>query len=117
MCVHVPLPIIHVSGVDLGWGQGGLRSPSSLTFLPLSILCARVLHWLFLLNQSADHFPYKRSSIRYGEGFGTILLDNLRCSGEESSLLRCPHNSVGVSNCNHNEDAGVVCGGMHYVNL
>ena len=46
---------------------------------------------------------------RYGSGSGSILLDNLACTGAESSLLSCPHSGVGSHNCGHSEDAGVVC--------
>lgn len=49
------------------------------------------------------------SSASFGQGSGDILLDDLRCSGTESSLLTCPHRGVGVHNCAHSEDAGVVC--------
>ena len=41
----------------------------------------------------------------------TILLDNLVCSGHESTLLECVHNPVGDHNCDHSEDAGVKCEG------
>uniref|UniRef100_A0A3B5AEK9 SH3 domain binding glutamate-rich protein like 2 n=1 Tax=Stegastes partitus TaxID=144197 RepID=A0A3B5AEK9_9TELE len=33
------------------------------------------------------------------------------CTGEESSILKCPHRTLGVNNCGHGEDAGVVCSG------
>ena len=45
----------------------------------------------------------------FGEGSGTIWLDDLLCSGNESSLLQCPHNGIRINNCQHSEDAGVVC--------
>ncbi|XP_030852008.1 deleted in malignant brain tumors 1 protein isoform X3 [Strongylocentrotus purpuratus] len=48
-------------------------------------------------------------SARYGSGSGSILLDNLACTGAESNLLSCPHSGVGSHNCGHSEDAGVVC--------
>ncbi|XP_064386909.1 uncharacterized protein LOC135335369 isoform X2 [Halichondria panicea] len=47
----------------------------------------------------------------YGQGNGEILLDNLACAGNETRLIDCPHSGVGVHNCHHNEDAGVVCDG------
>jgi len=49
----------------------------------------------------------------YGMGIGQIFLDNVVCEGSEETLLKCDHNAVGVSNCNHSEDAAVVCGGEH----
>ena len=47
----------------------------------------------------------------FGRGEGSILLDDVRCVGNESSLLRCSHSVIGVHNCRHYEDAGVVCSG------
>ena len=45
----------------------------------------------------------------FGGGAGRILLDNVGCSGGEERLEVCPH-SIGVHNCVHLEDAGVICG-------
>ncbi|XP_062257889.1 macrophage receptor MARCO [Platichthys flesus] len=42
-------------------------------------------------------------------GSGKIWLDELRCLGTESDIFDCPHNGIGVNNCQHNEDAGVHC--------
>ena len=47
----------------------------------------------------------------FGPGPGSILLDNVLCYGNESSLLMCRHDPIGVHNCLHSEDAGVRCGG------
>ena len=47
---------------------------------------------------------------RYGGGQGPIYLDDVQCSGNESSLLECDHNGVENHNCAHFEDAGVACG-------
>uniref|UniRef100_A0A3Q3DXA2 SRCR domain-containing protein n=1 Tax=Hippocampus comes TaxID=109280 RepID=A0A3Q3DXA2_HIPCM len=45
----------------------------------------------------------------FGQGTGTILLDNLKCNGTEASLRNCSHISWDVHNCDHSEDAGVTC--------
>ncbi|XP_058147798.1 LOW QUALITY PROTEIN: HHIP-like protein 1 [Dasypus novemcinctus] len=46
----------------------------------------------------------------FGQGRALpILLDDVRCSGRERSLLECAHAGVGTHNCGHEEDAGVVC--------
>ena len=48
----------------------------------------------------------------FGEGIGSILLDNLMCEGHENSLLDCvASEDIGTHNCLHNEDAGVKCEG------
>ena len=38
-----------------------------------------------------------------------IWLDDVTCSGDEPALGACKHQPWGVSNCQHIEDAGVVC--------
>lgn len=45
----------------------------------------------------------------YGQGTGTIWLDEMGCIGNELSLFACPHNTIGSHDCSHGEDAGVVC--------
>ncbi|XP_066957791.1 neurotrypsin-like isoform X2 [Macrobrachium rosenbergii] len=46
----------------------------------------------------------------FGEGTGDdIGVDNLECTGEESSLSSCPGFLWGESDCAHAEDAGVFC--------
>ncbi|XP_075900741.1 scavenger receptor cysteine-rich domain-containing protein DMBT1-like isoform X2 [Nelusetta ayraudi] len=50
-----------------------------------------------------------KSSAFFGPGEGDISLDDVRCVGNESSLLHCQHRTLGESNCDHSEDAGVVC--------
>ena len=48
-------------------------------------------------------------SATYGPGSGSILLDDLQCTGHESNLLECPHIGEGRHNCAHSEDASAVC--------
>ena len=53
--------------------------------------------------------PTAYHSARYGAGGGPIYLNEVGCYGNESSLLQCHHNGVGVHNCGHYEDASVSC--------
>ncbi|NXG68601.1 DMBT1 protein, partial [Baryphthengus martii] len=48
---------------------------------------------------------------RYGQGMGRIWLDDVACTGAEDSLIKCRAHPWGQSNCNHGEDASVVCSG------
>ena len=45
----------------------------------------------------------------FGAGSGSIFLDNVQCTGYETTLLDCFHNSIGTNDCSHYEDAGVAC--------
>lgn len=48
-------------------------------------------------------------STYYGPGSGPVWLDNVACSGTESSILNCSHAGVGTHNCAHSEDVGIIC--------
>ncbi|XP_072016223.1 scavenger receptor cysteine-rich domain superfamily protein-like [Amphiura filiformis] len=53
--------------------------------------------------------PVALKNAYFGEGSGTIWLDDVRCAGTEMSLDRCSHSEWGMNFCVHYMDAGVIC--------
>ena len=58
-------------------------------------------------------YPYgiieERTHVYFGAGNGTIFMDDLNCTGNETSVFDCQYSGWGNSNCEHYEDAGVRC--------
>ena len=49
-------------------------------------------------------------SAGFGQGSGSIWLDSVTCTGNESTLAECGHLGVNVTrSCTHAKDAGVRC--------
>ena len=46
---------------------------------------------------------------RYGEGGGDVILDDVICTGNESTLGECKYREPFSSNCGHDEDVSVRC--------
>ena len=53
------------------------------------------------------------TSAFFCEGYGPVLLDYVRCNGDEASLLNCEH--VKTTLCDHSSDAGVDCFGEPFI--
>ena len=51
-----------------------------------------------------------RRRAAFGEGTGTVWMDDVQCAGGEARLADCPFAGWGVHNCRHSEDVGVSCG-------
>ena len=56
-----------------------------------------------------DGVSATRKYAYYGQGSGPILLDDVRCTGNESYIWECSHNGWNIENCRHSEDVGVDC--------
>lgn len=53
----------------------------------------------------------------FGEGSGMIWLDNVNCTGFETSISQCRSNGWGVHNCEHSEDVGIICSPGKYLHV
>ena len=47
-----------------------------------------------------------------GFEFHPIHLDNVQCTGNEENITQCSYVTSTAINCDHSEDAGVICGGV-----
>uniref|UniRef100_A0AAZ1X4K7 SRCR domain-containing protein n=1 Tax=Oreochromis aureus TaxID=47969 RepID=A0AAZ1X4K7_OREAU len=54
-------------------------------------------------------------SAHFGAGTGQIWLDNVTCSGNESSLAECQHSGFGSNTCEHGQDAAVICSAVSII--
>ena len=46
---------------------------------------------------------------RFGEGVGLIAMDDVNCEGMEDNISECTYTNHEDTDCDHSEDAGVVC--------
>ncbi|XP_070584602.1 uncharacterized protein [Erythrolamprus reginae] len=54
---------------------------------------------------------FSPGNARYGPGSGPIWLDDVNCTGREFTIQHCHSKPWGKHNCNHHEDASVICTG------
>uniref|UniRef100_A0A673YMP6 Lysyl oxidase homolog n=1 Tax=Salmo trutta TaxID=8032 RepID=A0A673YMP6_SALTR len=81
-------------------GEWGTVCDDDFSIHSAQVVC-RELGYL----EAVSWFP----SSKYGKGEGRIWFDNVQCNGKEKTLALCTSNGIGVSDCKHTEDVGVVC--------
>lgn len=56
--------------------------------------------------------PSVQLNSKFQQGDGPIFLDGLECDGDENDLLSCRRSALlGVADCSHAEDVGIICPG------
>ena len=86
--------------VSVNGGAWGTVCDDSFGMTDANVVCRSLGY------PSAENFY---SSAHFGAGSGDILLDDVECLGNETSLSYCTHRTIGEHNCGHVEDVSVVC--------
>ena len=99
--------------MELQWCQGCL-SPTWLFHRWWDMEVIKAYIWNKMLTFTYGHpgVQYFRNAY-FGQGNGSIFLDNVACSGSETSLISCSYSTPSSSD-SHSEDAGVRCPGQQY---
>ncbi|XP_060677686.1 deleted in malignant brain tumors 1 protein-like [Hemiscyllium ocellatum] len=84
-------------------GTWGTLCSKSLEFQDAEVICKQLRCGSIL---SIDFYARL-----FGAGMGPIWLDGIDCPTHESTLWQCQRNPWGQNNCDHSEDAGVLCSG------
>ena len=74
------------------------------------MLFLKIFYFLPFLSILIGAFATVRAA--FGRGRGPIFLDDVDCNGTELQLTSCRNIGVGIHDCLHSEDAGVVCAGI-----
>jgi hypothetical protein len=82
-------------------GNWGIVCDDSWGRLDAVVVCRQLGHSTSNVKAYRDAF--------FGVGSGPILLDDVRCTGSESTLLNCQHRTIGEHDCARTEAAGVSC--------
>ncbi|XP_022091235.1 scavenger receptor cysteine-rich domain superfamily protein-like [Acanthaster planci] len=81
-------------------GQWGTVCDDGWDLLDAKVVCTQLGNYEALSAKCCANF---------GQGSGPILIDGLACAGDEELVEECRHEGWGSHNCQHYEDAGVVC--------
>ena len=69
-----------------------------------------MVHVLYIIYSEFVFFHSDITDYNYfGEGTGPILLDEVQCSGNETSISQCYHQDIGSHDCEHTFDVGIIC--------
>ena len=86
-----------------------LAIPQTVRYESEQCLCFKAI---FLMSLNCGHPGVQDFSNAYfGQGNGSIFLDNVACSGSETTLISCSYTIPTLSDL-HTEDAGVRCPGQ-----
>ena len=67
---------------------------------------------MFAINQLFTTSPgasFNDAAFNFEIGSGVIVLDDVRCTGNEDNILQCPGRDPGNHDCSHYEDVAVMC--------
>ena len=89
-------------------GQWGTICDDTWTLADARVICGQLGYAYALSAPKRAHFGEGRSD-------QPIWLDSTDCIGNEVTIAECHHNGWGEHNCDHSEDAGVICSGNLYM--
>ncbi|KAG7484983.1 neurotrypsin isoform X1 [Solea senegalensis] len=92
-------------------GQWGTVCDDGWTDSNTKVVCGQLGYRLgeTLPSEGLDITPVPR----FGVGSGPILLDDVSCTGKESSLLLCNKREWLRHDCTHHEDVNIACSPVH----